>query len=214
MDSNQGDALLSKHENVYLQRSMKKAMSSQMKQKNHSKGKKKKGLKRGPSVIGKITKKAATVLRLPATAGIPPDLKVELDKYPHVWASVTMAERFIEEVWDHYDRNKDGILNKDELKFLAWDVVDRFIQLYLENSKPKNEQKQIRNRMMDEWKYFFPGSSVPETKILMADYLQKELDIDHDGIVTKNDFLFSWRNQVKQILKIKPNSKVISCVIL
>ena len=49
-------------------------------------------------------------------------MKMVLQKRPEMWADPMFAHNYPVEVWEHYDTNKDGILNKNELIILAKDL--------------------------------------------------------------------------------------------
>jgi Ca2+-binding EF-hand superfamily protein len=55
-----------------------------------------------------------------------------------------------------------------------------------------------------------------EAKRLMAERLFKLLDVDRDGVITRTEFLFSWKNISKQVLTLKGSNipKGLACVIL
>ena len=123
-------------------------------------------------------------------------------------------------VWNHYDVNGSGELDKSELLTLAGDVVERFCALYEEQLRRERPglgaDEAFRLARRDVFPHLLAGESVVEAKRLMAERLFKLLDVDRDGVITRTEFLFSWKNISKQVLTLKGSNvaKALACVIL
>lgn len=146
---------------------------------------------------------------------------VVLANNPERWADAGLAASNLVDVWNHYDANANGELDRSEVITLASDVVDRFVVLYeeqLRRDQPTLSSEDVtRLAKRDVFPHLLSGDSPAEAKRVMADRLFKLLDTNHDGCITRTEFLFSWKLVSKQMLTIKGNQqapKGVSCVIL
>jgi CBS domain-containing protein len=88
-------------------------------------------------------------------------------------------------VWEHYDVNKDGILNKSELIVLARDLVDRVVSMCRDNMKvqmPKSSDADIDKLIRKELPHILPAKTMEESRKVMAEHIYRELDIDKDEL--------------------------------
>lgn len=110
-----------------------------------------------------------------------------LQKRPEMWADPMFAHNYPVEVWEHYDVNKDGILNKSELIVLAKDLVDRIISMCkdgMRTSMPKSSESDIDKMIKKELPHILPAKTLEESRKVMADHIFRELDLDKDGGTT------------------------------
>ena len=145
-------------------------------------------------------------------------MRVKLAEQPHLWADAAFAATNIVDVWEHYDADKDDKLGRHEVQTLASDLVDRYVSLYKDQLlvdqpalTPQELEKLLRK---DIFPHMLPGESIVESKRIMAERLHYELDLDHDGTITKTEFFFGWKNISKQWLTLKPPKGGLSCIIL
>jgi hypothetical protein len=145
-------------------------------------------------------------------------MRVKLAEQPSMWSDAVFASSNIVDVWEHYDVNKDDILNKTELPALASDLVDRFVALYKEQlmiDQPTLSEKEVTRLInKDIFPHMLAGENLLEAKRLMSDRIAHELDVDKDGIITKTEFFFGWKNISKQVLTFKAPKGGLACVIL
>jgi hypothetical protein len=163
---------------------------------------------------------------------MPFDERVQLDAHPERWADWTTAASNIAAVWDHYDVNGNGELDRPEINQLASDVVERYCILYEEqlvrehklatqkkNKKgpqPELSPEEIKRLMKkDVFPHLLPGKCAAQAKLGIAEKIIQELDVNKDGIITRTKFLFQWRNASKQLLTIHtPEKAKMACTIL
>lgn len=144
-------------------------------------------------------------------------MRVKLAETPAMWADYKLAETNIVDVWEHYDVNHDDILNRSEVPQLASDLVERFLMILREGIKAENPRlsdADVEKSVKKEVKQQLPGKDIPETKRIMTDRLIHELDVDHDGTITKTEFFFQWKQTSKTFLTIQKDNKPLSCTIL
>jgi Ca2+-binding EF-hand superfamily protein len=158
--------------------------------------------------------------------------RVQLAEHPERWADWSLAQTNMVSVWEHYDTNGNGELDRNEITQLASDVVDRFCVLYEEqlirDHRAASQRRDVHGRKIDLppdeikrlmkkdiFPHLLPGESVMEAKRAMTERLMRELDVDRDGCITRTEFLFQWKNTSKLLLTINPPSqKRMACIIL
>jgi hypothetical protein len=142
--------------------------------------------------------------------------RVLLAEKAYMWADADIAAKHLIDVWEHYDANGDGILNKNELPALARDTVDRVVAMIKENIKRENPEladKALEEMTKNELPHILPGKDIAECKRMMVEYLNKELDVDHDGVITRTEFMMKWKLTSRQLQTFKV-AKAIACNIL
>jgi len=151
-------------------------------------------------------------------AELPLQIKMTLQKRPEMWADPAFAKQYPAAVWDHYDVNKDGILNKSELLTLAKDLVDRIISMCrdgLKKQMPKSSDAEIEKVIKKELPHILPAKTLEESRKVMAEHIHRELDIDKDGVITRTEFMFQWSACAQKVLDVnKTKQEALSCVIL
>jgi hypothetical protein len=144
--------------------------------------------------------------------------RVKLAETPHMWADADMAATNIVDVWEHYDANKNDLLDKSEVHQLGCDLVDRFCALYKEalvKENPAFQEADLQRLMTkDVFPHMLRGDNILEAKRLMTDKLEHELDLNKDGVITKVEFMFAYKNIARQVLTVKVRKEALSCTIL
>lgn len=151
--------------------------------------------------------------------------RVKLSEDPSLWCDPALASTNLVDIWEHYDANRDDVLNRGELIALASDVVDRFLAIYRHQIMSERgaaaavaltEAEMVRLVRRDVFPHLLPGQTESESKRAMVDRLQRALDLDGDGSITRTEFLFSWKVTVTSILAAaaKTKSHALNCVIL
>jgi len=93
---------------------------------------------------------------------------------------VVLSDEELKHMWEHYDDNKNGLLDEYELENMIKDLIDHTI------TDPK-EKENIRKQIDAK------GPFVPN--------LHKKLDHDNDGKVTFNDFVKSYHKILNHYLE-------------
>jgi Ca2+-binding EF-hand superfamily protein len=149
---------------------------------------------RGPSLLEK---------RMADKKELPLQVKMMLQKRPEMWADPQFAHNYPVEVWEHYDVNKDGILNKSELLVLAKDLTDRIVSMCKDGLKvqmPKSSESDLDKMIKKELPHILPAKTVEESRKMLAEHIYRELDIDKDGVITRTEFFYNWQGCSQKIL--------------
>jgi len=92
----------------------------------------------------------------------------------------TLTLKQKEELWDYYDKDKNGELSLDELK-----TVMRHLMRFRAKHATEGERKSIELRAM----IMTPYSKEDFDEIHLAKMVFDSLDINHDGHVKKKEFI-------------------------
>jgi hypothetical protein len=158
--------------------------------------------------------------------------RIQLDDHPERWADPSVAETHIKSVWDHYDVDGNGELDRAEINQIASDVVERYCILYEEQlvrdhklaTQKKNKKgaqaelspEEVKRLMTkDVFPHLLPGTCPIQAKLAIAERITRELDVNKDGIITSTKFLFQWKRISKELLTIHtPDKTKMACIIL
>lgn len=125
-------------------------------------------------------------------------MRVKLAEQPFLWADAQFAATNIVDIWTHYAGERDT-LDRGAVTQLAADLVDRFVALYREQllrEQPGLAESDLQRAVKkDVWPHLLPGDNMVECKRIMAEKLTRELDVDHDGQITKTEFFFQVRRE-------------------
>lgn len=125
-------------------------------------------------------------------------MRVKLAEQPFLWADAQFAATNIVDIWTHYAGERDT-LDRGAVTQLAADLVDRFVALYREQllrEQPGLAESDLQRAVKkDVWPHLLPGDNMVECKRIMAEKLTRELDVDHDGQITKTEFFFQVRRK-------------------
>jgi len=92
---------------------------------------------------------------------------------------VVLSDEELKHLWDHYDSNKNQLLDDHEVKLLVEDLISHTIS-------DLNEQKSVLTSIAGNAD-FYPK-------------LMKDLDHDKDGCVTYNDFTKAYHKILENYL--------------
>lgn len=149
---------------------------------------------------------------------LPLNVKMMLQKQPEMWSDPSLMQSYPDEVWSHYDVNRDGILNKSELLALSKDLVDRVVSMcraMLKAQMPKASDKDLDKMLKKEQAHILPAKTIEESRRVVAEIIFRELDIDKDGVITRTEFFFAWQGCSQKILDVnKQKQESLSCAIL
>ena len=185
------------------------------------------------SLGGNAPKPSLLASRVFKTDAMPFSLQESLEKHPFRWADPDLARTHITRVWEHYDENYDGVLQPAELRKLAADVVRRLTELtrdQLRGENPTASEKTLDGMLAKELRHVLPGgdggagSSGANTNVSRDEraaaavfaQLSRDLDLDHDGKVTRTEFLFQWRVTAAELMNKprQPKGGELACIIL
>eukprot|EP00823_Brevimastigomonas_motovehiculus_P006780 TRINITY_DN572_c0_g3_i2.p1 TRINITY_DN572_c0_g3~~TRINITY_DN572_c0_g3_i2.p1 ORF type:complete len:214 (+),score=45.02 TRINITY_DN572_c0_g3_i2:156-797(+) len=101
-----------------------------------------------------------------------------------------LNEKELTLLWDFYDVNHDNQLDEKEITKLATDILDRIPVMFrtmLSKQFPKMGKSDLDKMVLDELPHILPGTKAQTVKFLM-----KNLNIDNDKTITKNEFKYKW----------------------
>lgn len=119
-------------------------------------------------------------------------------------------------LWNVYDRNHSNSLNKSELKSLADDCIDRQMKLLEDDLALKNPHlspEQLKEKLKEERVFLVEGKSEKESRAYMRQRLLETLDLNHDGKITKQEFLVHWNAFAQEVFQLQEQG-AIECSIM
>lgn len=151
----------------------------------------------------------------------------QLRSNPLCWVDPVFAAHATNEVFNHYTTHqrpsgREGAKYMDfsGLNRLATDVVDRFVQVYeveMARTNPKFTPEQVRAAVLADLPHTAIGGGLSELgdiKTRVFNLLKRELDRDHDSRVSRQDFIFTWKNAVTRLMQLPKVDTKQLCVIL
>jgi len=131
-------------------------------------------------------------------------------------ARMTRGE--LEQLWQRYDKDKNGVLSRNELKSLAADVVARLIQLVRDDllrERPELQHDPARlDALVEKEKLFvLPGKNAKQSQQELARQLAETLDINGDGRVSMQEYLMQWNEFASDVFQLKKDG-AIACSIM
>ena len=117
----------------------------------------------------------------------------------------------LEALWKNYDKDKNGTLDRKELKKLAKDCIERTIAMCEEEirrQQPKLTEAELKAAVEKELKFVLPGADKESGKKEdvqkeMVRLLVKKLDVNGDGDVTKAEAAAMWNAFAKELFKVR-----------
>lgn len=128
----------------------------------------------------------------------------------------------LEALWKQYDKDKNGTLDRKELKRLAKDCIGRTIAM-CENEirlqQPKLTDNELKAAVEKELKFVLPGAAKENGKKEdvqkeMVRRLIRKLDVNGDGDVTKAELLATWNVFAKELFQMKTAEGPVGCSIM
>ena len=130
----------------------------------------------------------------------------------------------LEHLWRQYDKDKNGTLDRKELKKLAKDCIGRTIAMCEEEirrQQPRLTEAELKSAVEQELKFVLPGAS-SASKANSKEDVQKEmvrrlvrkLDVNGDGDVTKAELLATWNVFAKELFQMKVSEGPVNCSIM
>jgi Ca2+-binding EF-hand superfamily protein len=92
---------------------------------------------------------------------------------------VVLSDTELKHLWEHYDENKNNLLDKHELELVVADMIEHTIT-------KKEERDEIKKKINEK------GDFVGD--------LFKQLDADNDGVVNFKDFCSSYHKILNHYL--------------
>ena len=128
----------------------------------------------------------------------------------------------LETLWKNYDKDKNGTLDRKEMKKLAKDCIGRTIAMCEEEirrQQPKLTENELKAAVEKELKFVLPGAAKENGKKEdvqkeMVRRLVKKLDVNGDGDVTKAELLATWNVFAKELFQIKVAEGPVNCSIM
>ena len=130
----------------------------------------------------------------------------------------------LEQLWKNYDKDKNGTLDRKELKKLAKDCIGRTIAMCedeIRRQQPRLTDAELKAAVEKELRFVLPGAAKENGKKEdvqkeMVRRLVKKLDVNGDGDVTKAEAAAMWNAFAKELFKVRaPEAdSSIACAIM
>lgn len=128
----------------------------------------------------------------------------------------------IGDLWVQLDSDKNGVLDKRELRALAIqlsEAVYRHVEKNIKAQMPHLSEKSLHTTVEKEMKFLLPIRSSSENATRdLSRYLQNKLDIDGDGMCSRLEFQARWGSITKEILRLSHENasghETVGCVII
>ena len=128
----------------------------------------------------------------------------------------------LEMLWKQYDKDKNGTLDRSELKKLAKDCINRTIAMCEEEirrQQPQLTENELKAAVEKELKFVLPGAneanaSEKDVRKVMVKKLVRKLDVNGDGDVTKAELLATWNVFAQELFQMKVTEGPVNCSIM
>ena len=128
----------------------------------------------------------------------------------------------LEMLWKQYDKDKNGTLDRSELKKLAKDCINRTIAMCEEEirrQQPHLTEIELKAAVEKELKFVLPGAndsnaSEKDVRKVMVKKLVRKLDVNGDGDVTKAELLATWNVFAQELFQMKVTEGPVNCSIM
>ena len=128
----------------------------------------------------------------------------------------------LEVLWKQYDKDKNGTLDRSELKKLAKDCINRTIAMCEEEirrQQPQLREDELKAAVEKELKFVLPGAndsnaSEKDVRKVMVKKLIRKLDVNGDGDVTKAELLATWNVFAQELFQMKVTEGPVNCTIM
>lgn len=119
-------------------------------------------------------------------------------------------------IWNQYDCDGNGILDRKELKLLANDCIGRTIKMFADEIRQRNpgiSEKNLQRAIDKERVFLLPGKNSEDSHREMTKLLIRKLDVNGDGGVTKQELMAQWREFSNEVFAQK-NQEALECSIM
>ena len=128
----------------------------------------------------------------------------------------------LEVLWKQYDKDKNGTLDRSELKKLAKDCINRTIAMCEEEirrQQPQLREDELKAAVEKELKFVLPGAndsnaSEKDVRKVMVKKLVRKLDVNGDGDVTKAELLATWNVFAQELFQMKVTEGPVNCSVM
>lgn len=105
----------------------------------------------------------------------------------------------LKDIWDHYDADGNGYLDRDELKKLAAECVERTLKMFadqMREANPNITEEQLKKEVDRERYFLLPGKGDGKRDQTqdMIKMLVNKLDINKDGQVSRAELMMQWNS--------------------
>lgn len=115
-----------------------------------------------------------------------------------------MSRSDVSELWYEVDINRDGSLDRKEMKELSMLLNDKILMTFKDEIKAGNptwDEAKIEKTVAKERFYLLPGKNAKDNTPAMVKMMMKKLDVNNDGSVTRTEFLAQWGQFSAEIFK-------------
>ncbi len=125
----------------------------------------------------------------------------------------------LKEIWEHYDADGNGYLDREELKKLATECVERTLKMFadqLREANPNISDEQLKKEVDKERFFLLPGKGDgkrDQTQDMVRMLVQK-LDINKDGQVSRAELMMQWNSFSSDLFKERTAEGSLDCTIM
>lgn len=118
----------------------------------------------------------------------------------------SMSRSEVAELWTVLDVNRDGSLEKSELRALARDMsetIARHVEKTIREQMPHLSDASVKSTVDKEMMFLLPTKPGKDSDVHrdLAAYLMKKLDIDGDGTCSRSEFFARWNSVAREVFK-------------
>ena len=120
----------------------------------------------------------------------------------------------LEMLWHRYDADRKLVLGRREIALLTQDVITRLLKLVRDDlvaKHPHMSEQQIDEALENEKFLVLPGKNQKETRKEMTRMLQRTLDINHDGKISKEEYLAQWNGEWSNTVAAACSAAIMKC---
>lgn len=130
--------------------------------------------------------------------------------------SVGLSRLDIATIWEHYDKNKNGLLDHDEVEELADDIGDRIPSLYKQLARidnPKLSDHALNEMFETDKEHVIPGN-----RQFLINFLLRELPFNYpqNKKIREHEFTARWNSVASMVFRGLRNDTTgeLGCTIL
>lgn len=115
----------------------------------------------------------------------------------------------LDKLWQQYDRDNNGVLNKQELHALAHDCIAHIVynfELKFRQEHPTVHGKKLQRALEQKRPLLVPGHTAAESDAIVTNRLIHLLDSDGDRRVSKQELIVHWQTVSREFLRPQESS--------
>lgn len=129
----------------------------------------------------------------------------------------SLAGSQLEVVWQQYDLDGNGVLDRKELALLASDCIARTLAMVGEEVRKQNpnvSESELQAAIEREREFILPGGGgkKEEAHQKMVKMLIRKLDVNGDGSVTKAELMMQWNSFSASLFQVRDQGALDCCI--